>query len=297
MTNLSLSEMLHTFPLGDFQISGDFHTDVPKYLEYKKMPLPQNALDNERYVLPLLRLSFGKSITVHTLTDGVVEKIKHTKIENVPNEIPNLMKKSFLIEARRDRPLFDDVYSIGGFIINNQICLLIKTITENQPGLFCQHEKASFDGRKIDDLNLVYNNNFSFDPSYKEARTRKDTFAFAIIFSLMLEAERTPLLVEAVKDKKNKIAPNKRQKNNETEWVTKRVYIDKNLKYKKPPDEPVAYDKTDKKLKNVIVNGFLRRQRYGEGFSEEKWIYIESFGSTRWTKEKDKKIIVDIYDK
>ena len=53
MQNLTLSEMMHTFPLGDFEISGDFHTDVPKYLEYKKMPLPQNALDNERYVFPL----------------------------------------------------------------------------------------------------------------------------------------------------------------------------------------------------------------------------------------------------
>ena len=182
-------------------------------------------------------------------------------------------------------------------MINNQICLVTKCIIDNNPGLFCQHEKASFDGRKIEELNFVLDKNITFDPSYIQARTRKDTFAFAIIFSLMLEAERTPLLIEAVKDKSNKIAPSIKRNKNETQWITKRVYIDRNVTYKKSPDEPIAYDKTDKKLKNVIVNGFLRRQRYGEGFSEEKWIYIESFGSTRWTKEKDTKIIVDIYDK
>ena len=296
MQNLSLSEMMHTFPLGDFQISGDFHTDVPNYFQHKNMPIYQTILDNERYVFPLFRLSFGKSITVHILTDGVVKKVKHTKIENMPNVIPNLMKQPFLIEARQDKPLYNDVYSIGGFIINNEICLLIKTLNENQPGLFCQHEKASFDGRKINDLNLEYNNNFCFDQSYKEARTRKDTFAFVIIFSLMLEAETTPLLVEVVKDKSSKIAPNIKQNKNETQWITKRIFIDKNIKYKKTFDEQVAYDKTDKKLKDVVVNGYLRRQHYGPENSEEKWIYIESFGSSRWTKEKDKKVIVDIYN-
>jgi hypothetical protein len=297
MRNLSLSEMMHTFPLGDFIISGDFNKDIANFIDYKKIPIFKQNLDNESFTLPLFRLSFGRNITVHTLTDGVVEKIKHTKIENIPNEMPNLMKNPFLIEGRRDKPLFDNIYSIGGFNINNEICLLIKTIIENQPGLFCQHEKASFDGRKIADLNLIYDKNITYDPTYIEARTRKDTFAFAIIFSLMLEAERTPFLIETKKDKSNKKANNIKRTNNETEWITKRIYIDKKIKYKKSPDNNVAFDKKGKQLKDVIVNAYLRKQHYGKDSSLEKWIYIESFESTRWTKNKDKRIIVDIYDK
>jgi hypothetical protein len=294
--NLTLSDMMRTFPLKDFQISGDFNKDIINFIEYKKMPVLRQNLDNEAFTFPLFRLSFGKSVTVHTLTDGVVEKIKHTKIENMPNEIPNLMKQSFLIEARRDKPLFDDIYSIGGFLINNEICLIIKTITNNELGLFCQHEKASFDGRKLEDLNLVYNKNFIFEQSYIQARTRSDTFAFAIIFSLILEAERTPFLVETEKNKSNRKNKNMQRKNFETEWITKRVYIDKTVQYKNISDNHSDLEKNDKQLKDVIVNGFLRRQHYGKDNLQEKWIYIESFESKRWTNNKNKKIIVDIYN-
>jgi hypothetical protein len=298
MQNLPLSEMMHTFPLRGFEISGDFNKDIANYVEFKKMPLSHQSLDNELYTFPLFRLSFGKTITVHTLTDGVVEKVKHTKMENMPNEIPNLMKHSFLIEARREKPLFNDVYSIGGFVLNDEICLVMKTISENEPGLFCQHEKTSFDGRKIEDLNLIYDRKIgNIDPSYIQARTRKDTFAFAIIFSLMLEAERTPLLIETKNDKTGKKNSNAKRPNNETGWITKRVYIDKTLKYKKNPNDQIAFDKTDKQLKNVIVNGYLRKQHYGPESYLEKWIYIESFPSTRWTNDKDKRIIVDIHEK
>jgi hypothetical protein len=298
MKNLTLSEMMHTFPLKGFEISGNFKQDIANYIDFKKIPIAHQTLDYEGYTFPLFRLSFGKTITVHTLTDGVVEKVKHTRIENMPNEIPNLMKQSFLIEARRDKPLFNEIYSIGSFLLNNEICLIVKTVTDNEPGLFCQHERASFDGRKIEDLNLIYDTKIGlFDPSYIQARSRKDTFAFAIIFSLMLEAERTPLLIETKNDKKSKKSSNTKKPNSETGWITKRVYIDKTIKYKNNPNDQVAFDKTDKHPKNVIVNGFLRKQHYGPEFSQEKWIYIESFQSTRWTNDKDKKIIVDIYDK
>ena len=297
MENLTLSEMMHTFPLNGFQISGDFQQDVDNYIDFKKIPSQKRNLDSESFIFPLLRLSFGKSITLHTLTDGVVEKVRHTKIETMPNKIPNLMQNSFLIEARRGKPLFDDVYSIGGFILNDEIFLLVKTVDNNEPGLFCQHERASFDSRSIDDLNFIYNRSINFDPSYTQSRTRKDTYAFVIIFSLMLEAERTPLLIGTLKGKISKKIKAPKVANDGSGWITKRVFIDRTIQYKKNVNDSVAFDKSGKQLKNVTVNGFLRRQHYGKDFSEEKWIYIESFESTRWTKDKDKKIIVDIFDK
>jgi hypothetical protein len=296
MRNLTLSEMLLKFPLNDFKITGDFNKDIESYIEFKKIPPWQRNLDSELFVLPLFRLSFGKNIIVHTLTDGVIEKIKYTKIENMPNEIPNLLQQPFLIEGRRDKPLFDDIYSIGGFLINNEIILINKTITDGEPGLFCQHERTSFDGRNIDDINFVYNKNVNFDSSYKQARTRKETFAFVIILSLMLEAERTPLLIDNKKEKSNKKLKSKII-NKETVWITRRIYIDKNIKYTNIQKDQAVFDKTDKQLKDVIVKGFLRIQHYGEGNSKTKWIYIDNYESKRWTKEKNKKIIVDIYDK
>jgi hypothetical protein len=113
------------------------------------------------------------------------------------------MKKAFIIEARHDKPLFDNVFSIGGFTINNEICLVINGQVGNEDGFYCQHEKASFDGRNIEDINLVYSSELNNMEQAIQIKTRKDTFAFVTILSLMLEAEKTPLLIENKKEKTN----------------------------------------------------------------------------------------------
>jgi len=46
-------------------------------------------------------------------------------------------------------------------------------------------------------------------------------------------------------------------------------------------------DKNGKYLKDIIVAEHLRRQPYGKGMSEEKWIFISSYDSTRWKNNKD----------
>ena len=288
-----ISASLHNFPDKDFPFTGDFNSDVNNYIEYKKISLYNQDLDETNYVFKLYCLSFGKKIIVHTLTDGVINKVKHTKIENMPNEIPKFMKQPFLFEARNDKTLFDNIQSIGGFIYNNEMFLIIGIQGDRY---YCQREKLSFDGRKIEDINFVYNMNINYGP-FLQLKTRKDTFAFATILSLMLEAEKTPLLIDSESEKTDNRSKNKNNKYSESEWITKRIYIDKNIKYKNTSNEHNTLDKNGKQLKDVIVNGYLRRQHYGKDLSETKWIYIDNFDSRRWITEKDTKIIVDIYDK
>jgi hypothetical protein len=291
-----LSDTIRSLPFRDFKFTGDFDKDVKNYIKKMETPLRMQNLDDNIYVTALYRLSFGKNITVHTLTDGVIEKIKHTKIENVPNKIPKFMKYPFLIEARHDKVLFDNIYSIGGFTIDNEICLLIGTRLGTEEGYYCQHEKASFDGRKIEDLNVVYHPHIiNYGQNAIQLKNRKDTFVFVTILSLMLEAERTPLLIETKKGERNNKIHNRGNTNHETEWITKRIYIDKNIKYKNTSNDHSVLNKNGKDLKDVIVNGFLRRQHYGKDLLQTKWIYINSFDSKRWKNNKDTNIIVDIY--
>jgi hypothetical protein len=289
---IKTSDSLHSFPVKDFPFSGDFNRDINNYIENKKISLYNQDLDENNYVFILYRLSFGKKIVVHKLTDGVIEKVKRTKIENIPNEIPKFMKQPFLFEARNDKMLFDNINSIGGFIYNNEMFLIIGTQGNRY---YCQREKLSFDGRKIEDIDFVFNTNVNYG-SFIQLKTRKDTFAFVTILSLMLEAEKTPLTIDNKSEKTNNKSQNNKNKNSETEWITRRIYIDKNIKYKNTSNEHNTLDKNGKHLKEVIVNGYLRRQHYSKDLSETKWIYIDNFDSKRWITEKDTKIIVDIYD-
>jgi len=289
--------MMHTFPLEGFQISGDLEKDITAFMQTRKMrPYPID-MDLERFGFPFLRLSFGKNITVHTLTDGVVGTVNQTKLEDVPTEIPKLMQRSFLLEARRGKPLFEDVFSIGGFAYGDTIVLVVKTLSNNQPGLFCQCEKASFDGRSIDDMNMFCNKNFASSPSYMQIRTRKDIFSFAIKFSLLLEAEKTPLLIDTKQSAKHKTSPALQKRNNGTDWTTYRIYIDKTIKYEKSAQSHGVLDTEGRLLLKTNVKGHSKWQRYGHNLEKKKWIYIHPYEASRYFTEKDKKIIVDIYDK
>lgn len=290
---IKLSDTISSIPLEDFPITGDLNKDVEAYVKFKNVPSHIQNLDDNIFVTLIFRLGFGQTMTVHTLTEGVVEKVKNTKIENVPNEVPLLMKHSFLFEAKNDNVLFDNIISIGGFTFNNEICLLIGT----KDNYYIQHHGASFDGRKIEDLNLVYNAKINYPESFIQLKERKDTFAFATILSLMLEADRTPLIVDGKAEKKNSKINNTKKNITATGWINKRIFIDRKIQYKNESKSYSELDKNGKQLKDVTVHGFLRKQHYGKDNAQTKWIYIESFDSTRWTINKDTNITVDIYDK
>lgn len=289
---IKLSDTIHSIPLGDFPITGNLNEDVEAYVKSKKVPGNIQNLDNNVFVTLIFRLGFGQKMTVHTLTEGVIEKVKNTKIENVPDDIPLLMKHSFLFEAKKENVLFDNIISIGGFTYKNEICLLIGT----KDNYYIQHHQASFDGRKIEDLNLVYNTNINYSESFVQLKERKDTFAFITILSLMIEADRTPLIIDSKTEKKNSKTQKTKKNITEAGWINKRIYIDKNIQYKNPSKATNELNKDGKQLKDITVRGFLRKQHYGKDNAQTKWIYVVSFDSTRWSGNKDKKISVDIYD-
>ena len=72
----------------------------------------------------------------------------------------------------------------------------------------------------------------------------------------------------------------------------KYLYLDKSkIKYEKSlPNSEL--DKECLVLKNIKVRGHLRYQAYGQKFKQHKWIYIESFTTTKWVNDGDTKMIV-----
>lgn len=215
------SEIIHKkYPVDGFEITGDLNKDANRWKEYMKIPYEYSELDISVIRTVMFSLSFGKQFIVHTLTDGVVEKVKRTIIENMPKEVPVFIEKSFLIEARHDKNLFDNIRSIGGFMANNEIILLIITdeIENNQ---YSQTISKSFDGRSLDELNMMYRKD-SNNPYLKNMKERKDVFAFVLTFALMMEAERTSLAVETKNNKERNI--NKSKQSKKPDWIEKRVY-------------------------------------------------------------------------
>ena len=278
---MKFSEAIRTIDISNFKRMDDVEIDSGRFCNEKKIDI-----GGINYIA--LRLAFGDTITVHTLTDGVAAKIKRTVLCNTPYEIPHFLTKPFIIEARHDKSLFDNVTCLAGYLSRGDLFLI--SIFKDGSALV-QHEVASYDGRKIENIKFYeYGTCFSTDPE------RKDTFAFATVFALMIEADRTPIVIEEKRIRTTK-GSGKKSNSYKSDWIEKRVYID----YKYIPDYKKEthgeLDKDGKRLKDVFVHGFLRNQAYGPEHSLRKWIYVEGFDSSRWATPGDTKIIVDMYEK
>ena len=268
------SDTIRQIDISNFERKNELTTDAELYCrEHKK------ELGWEPYVA--LRLAFGDTVTVHALTDGVAAKVKNTVICNTPNEIPHFLTRPFILEARHDNTLFGDIVCLAGYLSRGELFLF--TVFSNGELLF-QHEEGSFDGRKLSNIYYEYGS------SDKSTNERTDTFAFVIVFALMVEADRTPIVIEEKRGRKAN--GGNRQNNYKSGWLEKRVYIDKKYLHQYKNENHVKLSKDGKTLKDVYVHGFLRRQAYGPEHSLQKWIYIEGFDSTRWTIDGHAKVIV-----
>jgi hypothetical protein len=332
---------------------------LKKYSFYSAKTDLEKEITFYQYNLAQARMCFNESITVHKLKNEVIEKITNAKMDNMPNEIPKIFDKPFIIESINSKtPLFGDINSIIGYNIaipkeiqdeykgidrfpkNNLHCLLFHTIPKNEDTWYkdvkginklMEKEKADFTylglnlfrwspylektdwefSAKDYTREILMNRKFCLNCTNKIGCTGNfeidsinnykfcfqgicdNIISFLTVLNYMLEVESTPVIAET---KKSSIKRSIKKKNkvlikNEN-WIIKYLYIDKK-KIKYDNNNISQYlDKNELVKKNVQVRGHLRHQACGVGFKEHKWIYIESFISSKWAKEGDKKIIV-----
>jgi hypothetical protein len=125
---------------------------------------------------------------------------------------------------------------------------------------------------------------------------RKDVLSFVTIFSLMMEAERTPFVVEDSRKAWSGKAGMGIRNGNLSDWIERRVYVDKKYEPRYRAETKSELDKDGKMLKQVRIHGFLRYQAYGPNFQLHKWIYVEEFVSSRWAAAGHTRVIVDMYN-
>jgi len=95
---------------------------------------------NEKLPLYLIALaetrkSFGNSVTVYKLKSDVIDKIKNTKIDKMPDEVPGLFQKPFIIESTGNETLFSDIDSIVVFFspMNDDLLKIYKNNPNDLP--------------------------------------------------------------------------------------------------------------------------------------------------------------------
>ena len=278
---IKFSEAIRRIPLTKFCRKSGLEEDAIRYCK-------QFRWDTGTKEYIKLRLAFGSSVTVHTLTDGVVKKVAGTRILNMPNEIPHFLTKPFIIEARHDNHLFDDAVCLSGYMEKGDLYL---TTTFSDRNSVIQIQSGSYDGRSLQDINFI---GFGVSGGEKGDIRRTDAYAFVTVFALMMEADRTPIAIE---EKQSRNTSGMKPNSYKSDWIEKRVYIDCKYIPQYKNETHAELDKGGRILKDVFVHGFLRQQAYGPEHSLRKWIYVEGFDSTRWATPGDTRVIVDMYEK
>jgi hypothetical protein len=234
--------------------------------------------------LVALRLAFWDTVTVHTLTEGVCSRIQNTRIEHFPNGRPDFLKKPFLLEAK-EGTLLHNIHTIGGYI-DNGVLMILSFYTDGS--FLVQTEQNAFSGTALEDIN------FKNSTGHEQGGGKNfDILPFITILAIMLEAERTPLVVDGGSKKDRKRNRDKKP-NNSSDWIERRIYINAKYLRKANVSDHIPLDKEGKQLKNVLIQGFFRNQPYGPQHKLRKYIYIDGFESSRWTYDRNTKIIVDI---
>jgi hypothetical protein len=327
----------------------EFLSDKLKRYQYnsakKDLEIKDNISLYHQYIAKA-RLSFSDYITVYKLKNEVIEKIKNTKIDNMPDEIPELFRKHFIIETSDNSDvLFGDIDSIIGFYLpvtpDKKCFVLFFHVIDNKDDFWYRDTQTlnkMMINEKIDFLYIGLNL-FSWNPNLEktnweflrknyerdvmpkatfclnckdlnechdrpEKNSNKNSFcfeglcdnimSFLTIFNYMLMAENTPIETKQKKECLTRTVMNKKRKiiTKKEEWITKYLYINhKKIKYEKN-EKYDGLDKDGLMKKEIKVRGHLRHQAFGSGFSQRRWIYIESFLSSKWIKEGDTKIIV-----
>jgi hypothetical protein len=240
-----------------------------------------------------LRLAFGKNITVYTITDGALGFIKNTPITEFPDRRPLFFNDPFIIEGRKEEPLFDDIVALGGFIDEDAFLLISVYQNGEHTNILEFRAFEMYKGEKFDEVQ------FNIDEKTKVAPTDKQRkiLSWTISLGIMLESVRTPVLIEN-RNKKNSFSNNSYKKSNHiSNWNEKRIYIDRDYvkELQLYANEHNELNKEGKLLKSVIIYGYYRKQHYGKNNEKTKYIFIAPFKSSRWANDDDTKIIVDVH--
>jgi len=236
-----------------------------------------------------LRAKLGKFMTLNLLTQPVIDNVNTLFIDFFPNKLPDLLNNGLYIQSKNGI-FFDDIERI---ILNKEKPGLDQ-VEDNRFSLILWKKDNSYIyssmvystilGCFAEDLNDI---DFEGKISNRDIEPFKKALIFCFTFAIILEAENTPTTVKD-SNKSENVKKNKHliEKKNVEGWIERTIYINKKTSSNKTKIQIGTLYKDDKILKQVKVAGHLRRKPH----QENEYIYIESYTTTKWVIEGDKKV-------
>ncbi len=224
-----------------------------------------NAIPNnfERHYMARTALTVKRMqphIIQHTLYDDAIDVITGSIIESMPTWCPCFLENFYVVLKKPHK----NIKALWGCFESNYLIICGDTVGGRSISslFFIDFENKKYDFGSIDTL---------YDGSVETDNTTGFYFVrFLLTLGLLLEAEKTPLLV---KTDSRKCSPaiygNKLTKKHHAVLIKK------------------SFSEKMKEYSTVRVRGFLRNQAYGESWSKHRIVYIAPFERQQKVIKKD----------
>lgn len=212
-------------------------------------------------------------VRTHQVRPAAARHVAETDLHSLPEERPQLLRAPWLLEVRRPElgeALFRETFALGGYNLEGTTYLVGLTL---DGGACVATWRPSWTGG-----DLAEGTRQDYSPLVEPAHVgelqdwARAAARFAVVYSLLVEAESSPLRVEAG-----------RQRDNPAGLAVSGVYLDGALG-EAAGAVPASAPTTGLIPAETSVRGHLRRQRYGPEMALTKWVYISQHGSWRWVR-------------
>ena len=226
-------------------------------------------------------------LVVHRPSPEICEIVRNTDISSLPPVAPRLLCLPFVIEAAHPATerLVDDIVCIGGYWLDGVLYVIAMdseaiSVAHITPDWGGSVETAAHEGESFGDTRLLM--------LMSTAAMR-----FALTLAVLLDADNCPV----VDDAEHLVQPapprrNLQERPRKGEVWTRRTLFLSPTYHPSAPHEATGEHREGLRAEVVNVRGFLRRQPYGPGGKDRKWMFIAPFESVRWVGDKGQ--IIDI---
>jgi hypothetical protein len=227
-------------------------------------------------------LALHSPIHVYENSAGATRLVHSTDLHTLPGEPPRLLRTAWIVESRRPdkEPLFGKTFSLAGYPMPNGIFLI---------GLYYPDAVAvSRWTPQWEETELEAGVQRDFSPHIDDVEAHyewtREAARFALVFSLLLDADRTPLRLRDQSPRRR--SGGVKRSVGEFAWTICRVGLAQTAAELSPsidaPDAMARRLSDDLKPEVVPVAGHIKRQAYGPGLTKRKWIYVNSYEARRW---------------
>src|SRR5690606_18539978 len=251
---------------------------------------PQRTLELPELVnIAALALSMPR-LTVHTVRPGVSSLVDETDLHSLPDEPPRLLRTGWIAEVREPgrESLFGSTCSLGCYELDGTYYLIG---LDHPDGARVARWRPQWRGGELEAGIVREDSGGLIDDLQEHAEWAREAARWAVVFAMLLDAHGAPIRTED----EGPTLPGRRHGKARPgrPWGVRRVSLTEGAVARPGGHSDGGETEIDQRIAvEVRVRGHLKRQRYGEGREQVRWIYVESYEARRWLSPRPQRVVV-----